>query len=207
MGLFQKGRSRTWLDDHGWWVCVVEFQPSGWSRGSYLNVGCMWLWCEKGYLSFDEGSRVESFSKFQDHEQFENEALRLAVRAAEEVERYRLLFPTVRRVCEFYLERPVMAPGHWQNFHAAVACAMAGKPDDAVRFFDQFLVPQIDGPEWLILAQADAQRLKELSAHTVEFRAAVAGRVRRARELQKLPPSMVVDFDIATRNWENQDRK
>src|SRR5687767_4381931 len=60
MGLFQKGRSRTWLDDQGWWVCVVEFQPSSWSRGSYLNVGCMWLWGVKDYISFDEGYRIES---------------------------------------------------------------------------------------------------------------------------------------------------
>ena len=39
LGCLQKGRSRTWIDDHGWWIGVVEFQPSGWSKGSYLNVG------------------------------------------------------------------------------------------------------------------------------------------------------------------------
>src|SRR5256885_11111558 len=39
LGLFQKGRSRVWLDDQGWWLGVVEFQPSDWSKGSYLNVG------------------------------------------------------------------------------------------------------------------------------------------------------------------------
>lgn len=35
LGLVQKGRSRTWLDDHGWFVTGVEFQPSGWSKGTY----------------------------------------------------------------------------------------------------------------------------------------------------------------------------
>src|SRR5436309_1568598 len=59
LGLQQRGRSRLWLDDHGWWVVVVEFQPSGWSIGSYLNVGAMWLWFEKDYISFDYGSRIE----------------------------------------------------------------------------------------------------------------------------------------------------
>lgn len=38
-GLTRKGRSRVWLDDHGWWLIQVEFQPSSWSKGSYLNVG------------------------------------------------------------------------------------------------------------------------------------------------------------------------
>jgi hypothetical protein len=27
LGLTQKGRSRVWLDDHAWWLGVVEFQP------------------------------------------------------------------------------------------------------------------------------------------------------------------------------------
>src|SRR5262249_16802956 len=78
LGLMQKGRSRTWLDDHGWWLCVVEFQPSAWSRGSYLNVGCCWLWQVKGYLSFDEGNRVENFSGFENEAQFADVSDRLA---------------------------------------------------------------------------------------------------------------------------------
>lgn len=43
MGRVRKGRSRTWWDDHGWWLINVEFQPSGFSKGSYLNVGICWL--------------------------------------------------------------------------------------------------------------------------------------------------------------------
>lgn len=60
MGLVRKGRSRTWLDDHGWWLIVVEFQPSGFSKASYLNVGICWQWSAvpKSYLSFDMGSGV-----------------------------------------------------------------------------------------------------------------------------------------------------
>lgn len=189
------GRSRTWLDDHGWWICVFEFQPSGWSRGSYLNVGCMWLWHEKDYLSFDQGNRVERFSAYQDEGQFAAEAARLANRAAEEIQRYRRLFPTVQRVCEFYLGRPAMSPGHWQNFHAGVACAMAGRPNDAIRFFDHFLASKGNRPEWLIVAQADAERLKALATDTVGFRGVVANRVQRTRELQKLPTATVADFD------------
>jgi hypothetical protein len=84
MGLTQKGRSRTWMDDHGWWICIVEFQPSGWSKGSYLNAGCSWLWHVRDYASFDEGYRVETFVEFQDEEQFASAADRLARRAAEE---------------------------------------------------------------------------------------------------------------------------
>jgi hypothetical protein len=103
MGLVQKGRSRIWFDDHAWWICVIEFQPSSWSRGSYLNVGCMWLWHAQDYLSFDEGGRVAPFSEFRGEARFEILADSLAERAACEVSRYRKLFPNVREVCAYLL--------------------------------------------------------------------------------------------------------
>jgi hypothetical protein len=40
----QKGRSRLWYDDHQWRAYLIEFQPSAWSKGTYCNVGLMWLW-------------------------------------------------------------------------------------------------------------------------------------------------------------------
>lgn len=32
MGLFQKGTSRIWIDDNGWFLILGEFQPSSWSQ-------------------------------------------------------------------------------------------------------------------------------------------------------------------------------
>jgi hypothetical protein len=57
LGLVQKGRSRMWRDDRAWWLGIVEFQPSSWTRGSYLNVGVNWLWNVKDWHSFDFGYR------------------------------------------------------------------------------------------------------------------------------------------------------
>ena len=55
LGCAQKGRYRIWLDDRSWWVGIVEFHPSSWARGSYLNVGACWPWYEKDSLSFNAG--------------------------------------------------------------------------------------------------------------------------------------------------------
>ena len=43
-GLFRVGSSRRWIDDNGYFVIQVEFQPSAYDRGSYLNVGISLLW-------------------------------------------------------------------------------------------------------------------------------------------------------------------
>ena len=100
LGVVQKGRSRTWLDDHGWWLGVIEFQPSSWSRGSYLNVGVNWLWDPKDHLSFDFGHRVDmpgegEYIEHENEEQFSPLARKLAMVTAEQVRHYRDVFPTL----------------------------------------------------------------------------------------------------------------
>jgi len=191
MGLRQRGRSRTWLDDHGWWLCVVEFQPSSWARGSYLNVGCCWLWSVKDYLSFNEGHRVEGFSEFEDPTQFDRVAARLAERAAQEVERYRELFPDVRRVSDFYLERSVNA--FWPTFHAGVASLLSGRLDEARRFFAEVKADE-DQRDWVRAAEADARELMAAASAAEKIQDLVGQRVCRARALLKLPPLDSLDF-------------
>src|SRR5688572_1964676 len=91
LGLRRKGQSRLWIGDHGWWLAVVEFQPSGFSKGSYLNVAAHWLWSDKGYISFDLGSgadwgsRAADFEAYESDMQFERAAERLATLAAQGV--------------------------------------------------------------------------------------------------------------------------
>lgn len=102
LGIVQKGRSRTWLDDQGWWIGVVEFQPSSWRRGSYLNVGINWLWNAKDFLSFDFGSRVDDagFVSYESDEQFALFARPLARAAADRAVLYRTVFSTIAAVAK-----------------------------------------------------------------------------------------------------------
>jgi hypothetical protein len=39
LGLQQKGRSRSWIGDYGFWVIIVEFQFHKWDPGTFINVG------------------------------------------------------------------------------------------------------------------------------------------------------------------------
>lgn len=50
LGLVQHGSSRTWFDDHGWWVVTVQFDASGFGKGSYLRVGTSPLWMPTDYI-------------------------------------------------------------------------------------------------------------------------------------------------------------
>jgi hypothetical protein len=106
LGIFQEGRSRTWIDDRGWWIVVIEFQPSGSSKGSYLNVGAMWLWREKDYFTFDvgvgdTGGRVAKFVEYVDEEQFRPEIVRLASAAKAEALKLRSKFASIRDAARY----------------------------------------------------------------------------------------------------------
>lgn len=141
LGVKQKGRSRLWLDDHGWWVGLVEFQPSGWSRGSYLNVGVMWLWHEDAeHFHYDVGHRIEDFVEFESEAQFAPAASKLAETAKRHVQRYRGLFADARSAAS-HLESP-QAVGAATNPHhhaldAGIAWAVAGDTDRAAKAFDR----------------------------------------------------------------------
>ncbi|MGY0375270.1 hypothetical protein [Clostridium sp. JNZ J1-5] len=94
LGMFQKGQSRCWLDDNGWYITQVEFQPSAWSKGAYLNVGVSFLW-EKSEalnntLSFDFGYREKGHVEFNGNEDnFYREMIGLSTYAKEKVLYYR----------------------------------------------------------------------------------------------------------------------
>ncbi|MBN8927928.1 MAG: hypothetical protein J0H19_15045 [Rhodospirillales bacterium] len=173
-----------WLADHGWWVAVVEFQPSGWSKGSYLNVGAMWLWFEKDYFSFDYGSRVEDFAPYEDEAQFAPLAGDLADRAAGEVARLRSHFPSVTATAQQLAAKSPM--GFWDRFNAGVACALAGDTAAARRFLGE-VAGTDDRRDW---AQAAASLAREYSlavADVAGFRRRIEVVVHRARELLRLP--------------------
>ncbi len=161
LGLVQYGRSRTWIDDHGWWLINVEFQPSSFAKGSYLNVGVQWLWHQGVGLAFHFGHRVPDagFVRFENPEQCAAEAQQLATRAAHAVTDYRVLFADLARVPVVLLKR-----GRGKNqqdaYHIAVACGLLGRLHDARLFFD---AARIEKPfvEW---HEAENERIRELSA-------------------------------------------
>lgn len=73
IGLVRKGRSRTWIDDHGWWLLNVEFQPSSHAVGCYLNIGTQHLWVVRDHLTLEGLERPlgpSSFVTFHGDEAF-----------------------------------------------------------------------------------------------------------------------------------------
>jgi len=187
LGCLLKGRGRTWIDDHGWWIGVVEFQPSGWSKGSYLNVGACWMWYAKDFLSFDEGYRVEDFHPFRDNEQFEQVAVALAERAAVEVETLRRRFPSLERVADYLIAKHVGDKDLWAHYNAGVAAGLVGDAGVAkARLAKVVAAPDQEVP-WIRELKEKSAFLLGLADDASRFRGEAAAAIARARDLLKLP--------------------
>jgi hypothetical protein len=132
LGFRRRGRSRTWVRDAGWWVLLVEFQASQFSRGSYLNVGPMWLW-KPGprRLHPDSFARVEGvgFTDAADPEGFASAVAELAQLAVDEST---AILSTVKspRHAAPWIEDARHRPS-WPDLNGGIAHGLAGEWEQA----------------------------------------------------------------------------
>ena len=137
VGVKRKGQSRIWLDDNGWWITLVEFQPSSWSKGTYLNVGVNFQWYPKGHFSFDIGYREAGFVEYESDQQFEPQAQEFAELAKAKVLEIReqLSSPaSVKKyvISAFHDHRPTL----WGAFHQGMSCILTKDTKEAITSHD-----------------------------------------------------------------------
>jgi len=141
----RRGRSRLWFADFGWWLAVAEFQPSSWTKGSYLNVGSHWLWGKMGCITFDFGGRLTEFEEYRSDAQFVPAATRLAESAAREAQRLSQMFGSLEKAADVLLTEARTPSGAgnsypgWPEYHAGVASALTGRLADASEMFEAIL--------------------------------------------------------------------
>lgn len=198
LGIFQKGRSRTWIADHGWWIVVIEFQPSGFSKGSYLNVGAMWLWHEKDYFTFDsgneEGCRIAKFVQYVDEEQFRSEVVKLADAAKIETLRLRGHFSSIRDAARHLPGQARRNENPWTELGAAIALGYVGKTFRA-RWLFKRIERRKPVHDWEYELHQRARRFAERLDRPDEFQQYVKEAVWRTRKLLELPERTDLEID------------
>jgi hypothetical protein len=159
LGCSQIGRSRSWISDERFWVILIEFQPSGWSKGSYLNVGACWLWRVRKDFAFDCGYRIGDFIPFKTTEQFAPLIAGHAALAAREVCALRERFKTLTQVHRQLMS--CISRGGWTLYHAAVASGLVGDVAEARRLFRDFEV-WAGSPTWQTKLRSETALLASL---------------------------------------------
>jgi hypothetical protein len=183
LGMQRRGRSRLWLKDNSWWLSLVEFQPSGWGKGSYLNVAAMWLWHPKDHFAFDECARVGGFIQFADAGSFATAASELGELAASETTKNLRRFSSVAQVASHLTTAATGNP--WHHYHAMMAALALN--DLVAASAQQAALERIDHPaSWCVELKTKAQSIVQAASHSIP-QDVVYLEVQRARELLKLP--------------------
>jgi hypothetical protein len=68
LGCRRKGQSRVWYSDERFWYIFIEFQPSAWSKGTYLNITPIWLFLQS--WGGEAAHRINGYIKFESAGQF-----------------------------------------------------------------------------------------------------------------------------------------
>ncbi len=186
LGLAQRGRSRLWIDDHGWWLGVVEFTPPR-IAGSGLHVGAMWLWHDVEHLAFHvEAVRIGS-ELFRTEDQFTPLALEFSRQAAANVAALREKFPALPDVARYLTSRPVRRGFFWDGFDSGISAALVGDPDTARDHFERVLREDALAP-WMVEAQKKARELHAIAADRDAMTAWVTRAVDSCRSKLGLDP-------------------
>ena len=184
IGMKRKGKSRLWLKDNGWWLAVVEFQPSAWSKGTYLNVAATWLWHAKDHLSFDEVKRVAGFAEFIEPDGFALAADNYASQAANEVLSLCDQFPTVGSAAIHLRGKEDGNP--WHHYHAMMASLANGELAFAHSQHEALSRVEHNVP-WCVELKAKAAAFMVEARNAAVARTLVSREIAAARTLLKLP--------------------
>jgi hypothetical protein len=194
LGFQRKGRSRLWFRDQDWWLAIVDFQPSTWTRAAYLNVAAKWLWRGDDVWSFDfsfhPGARAAECVEFETESQFRDAIVALVHLGGAEARRLIDAFPSIQRVADHLKARATARGDGWPLYDAGVAAFLAGRPEEARGYFTELGVPRPDdhaGALWLHELRAAARTCAGRCADSDGFRRELAEQLHKSRAALRLP--------------------
>lgn len=197
VGCFRKGRSRIWLADHGWWLGVVEFQPSGWSKGSYLNVAASYLWRAESHekiMAFDRIVGPRPWRAAVDGESFESHASELALLARESLTALRSHHRTVSSAADWLLSEEIK-DSPWHDYNLGMAFGLTRQVESSRRHFRLAVEEVSSSDEWGPPLARKCATYASLVEDPEGFRAAVQERINATRAELKLPVMDSLAFD------------
>jgi hypothetical protein len=134
-GVFQKGQSRTWIDDNGWFLTIIEFRPSDWGKGAHLHVGLHYLWNNSGSLTIDYSGTDSSRADYTgSDEKFFTDMIELAAFAKEKVLYYRS-FAGINFAENLIVKNDAVYP--WSTWNKMMICFLNTDTSRGRNFYNQ----------------------------------------------------------------------
>lgn len=183
-GIYLQGQSRTFLYDKGWFTIVIEFQPSTYSKGTYLNIGVDFNFYPRDYFAFGYGYREKGFEEFTDEEQFVrlvNDLCDLTIKRVQELDRkFQDIWTALKTVDKEKGEDT------WRLFEVAVLNALISNFDKARKLLRQVSKTKCEY-DWEIERKKLVNELLEWLQESPASLEKIENIINQTRQLKKLP--------------------
>jgi len=202
LGIVQKGKSIVWLDDRGWFTTVIEFQPSSWAKGAYLNIGANFHWHKAEHFGFDLGGREENnFVEYKNDEQFVAEMEKFCDLIIKKVLEFRENLKTIFLAKGIILKHNFPSEELWGNYHKGIICGLTSDFDELNKFFSDILKQDSIGQwtcgntgtvhsthiQWIDDLKEDVKYLLSKTSSLELFKVEILKIIAETRKLKKLP--------------------
>lgn len=184
----RKGHSRVWYSDQRFWAIAIEFQPSGWSKGSYLNIGTNCFWHAHAGAGFLPMYRPIDFISYENVEQFTPLIDNMAAVAAREVLTMRERFRTLDDIQRHLLSQPLR--DGWPVHNAAITSWLHGDIELSRSLFRRMADWPTYGYDWQLELKKTSASLATLLERPADMLAALLETIQRQRKLIRLPPDL-----------------
>ena len=134
LGLKQKGQSRLWYFLGDYYLILIEFQPSSWDNGTYLNVGLDFNWYPKDYFAFEFGYRLSDFKKSTDEKQFEIELQQLCDLAIDKFIKFKDILSDNKSAADKLLKFHKDKTNDWEKFNIGVLFGLGGQKEKSIQY-------------------------------------------------------------------------
>jgi hypothetical protein len=182
-GLKQKGQSRLWYFSGDYYLILIEFQPSAWDKGTYLNVGLDFNWYPKDYFAFEFGHRLSDFKSLENEEQFISEIQRLCDLTLKKVDEYKQIF-TDRKTAGDKLLKLHNKSNDWEKFNLGVLFGLGGHYDKAINYLKKVI-----GHNYKLDWEIERDRVARTYIKAIEqgdFLTRLEEVIKRTKELRKV---------------------
>jgi uncharacterized protein YwgA len=154
----QKGQSRTFLQDNFWFTTLIEFQPSSYDKGTYLNIGADFNFFPRAHFAFSYGYREKQFKTFKDENQFEeviNKLCDSVLMKASEIKNQLTDYTNAATI----LRHAFNQNDNWNNLDLAIINALSGDKATAKVLLDKIIIASCKR-DWEIERQNFSLKLK-----------------------------------------------
>lgn len=188
-GIVQKGQSRTFLLDKGWYIIVIEFQNSGWSKGTYLNIGVDFNFYPREYYSFSYGYREGDFNAFENEQQFNavlNHLCDITIKKIQALEKQFSNIPSSIKTL-----KKVKNIDYWRTFDLAILNALVSNLDLSKKLLDEIIEADCDR-DWEIKRNEKCIEIRSWFESNKNIIENLDKLIHESRASKKLPK---IDFD------------